>query len=135
MIINDLRAAFIGGLTLFVLSAEVQAQEKQTKATLFEGIVAGGYADHGAYVNFAGPALKYSRKPYVLMLGLLPSLKIKEDKVSGNATKNSILTPTLGCGLTAVYRHLALQLPFYYSSKTSTANGKWKAGFGAGYKF
>lgn len=135
MIINDLKAAFIGGLTLFVLTTEVKAQVKQTKATLYEGVIVAGYADRGAYLNFAGPALKYSQKPFVLMLGLLPSLKIKEDKGVNNGTKNAIITPTLGCGLTAVYRHLAFQLPCYYSSKTTTVNGKWKLGFGAGYKF
>lgn len=135
MIINDLKAAFIGGLVLFVLTAEVEAQTTQTKATLYEGIIVTGYADHGAYLNFAGPALKYSRKPFILMLGLLPSLKIKKDNVLNNATRNAVLTPTLGFGLTTVYKHLALQVPCYYSSKTSAVNGKWNIGFGAGYKF
>lgn len=135
MIINDLKAAFIGGLVLFVLTAEVQAQVKQTKATLYEGIIVAGYADHGAYLNFAGPALKYSQKPFVLMLGLLPSLKIKKDNVSNNAARNAVITPTLGGGLTAVYKHLALQVPCYYTGKTTTVNGRWNIGFGAGYKF
>ncbi|SER24554.1 DUF3187 family protein [Pedobacter rhizosphaerae] len=106
----------------------------QTKVVLFEGIVAAGYVDHGAYINCTGPGLKVTKKPYMLMVGLLPSLRIKEDQVAAGATKNSMVTPNLGFGLTTAFKHIAFQLPFYYNTKTSTKNGSWKLGVGLGYK-
>ncbi|MNT98864.1 hypothetical protein D3C72_2415540 [compost metagenome] len=66
---------------------------------------------------------------------MLPSLRIKEDKVAAGATKNAALTPNLGFGLTAAFRHLAIQVPFYYNTKTATKNGEWNPGVGLGYKF
>ncbi|WP_430827438.1 hypothetical protein [Chryseobacterium indologenes] len=64
---------------------------------------------------------------------MLPSLRIKEDRSSG--TRNSPITPTLGAGLTTVYKKIALQIPVYYNSKTADQNGKWKIGIGIGYSF
>lgn len=64
---------------------------------------------------------------------MLPSLRIKEDQSEG--TKNSAIMPTLGAGLTFVYKKLALQVPVYYNSKTATQNGAWKVGLGLGYSF
>lgn len=111
-------------------------QEKAVKGSLFEGIVVAGYVDHGGYVNCTGPAVKYTFAPKnSILLGLLPSLKIKEDKVEVGKPKNSIITPSLGFGLTAVFRHIALQLPAFYTAKSSTADGKWRLGIGVGYKF
>lgn len=117
-------------LTLSFFSAQ-----SQTKAVLFEGILVTGYIDHGAFINCTGPSIKFSKKPYTVLLGLLPSLRIKEDKVAAGATKNAALTPNLGFGLTAVFRHLAVQLPLYYNPKTATKNGEWNPGVGLGYKF
>ena len=107
----------------------------QTKAVLFEGIITAGYVDHGAFINCAGPGVKLIKKPYLFMLGLLPSLRIKEDKVAAGATKNSLLTPNLGFGLTAAYNHIAFQVPLYYNTKTALKNGEWNVGLGLGYKF
>lgn len=107
----------------------------QTKAVLFEGTLVAGYVDHGAFVNCTGPAIKFSKKPYAVLIGLLPSLRIKEDKVSTGAPKNSVVTPNLGFGLTAAFGHLALQIPFYYNAKTAVKDGKWNPGLGLGYKF
>jgi hypothetical protein len=117
-------------LTMLMLNAK-----SQTKAVLFEGIVVGGYVNHGAFINCAGPGVKFSKKPYMVLIGFLPSLRIKEDKVITDATKNSALTPNLGVGLTATFRHLALQIPLYYNAKTTGKNGKWHPGAGLGYKF
>jgi len=117
-------------LSLFFFSAKAQ-----TKAVLFEGILTVGYVDHGAFINCTGPSIKFSKKPYTILLGMLPSLRIKEDKVATGATKNSALTPNLGFGLTAAFRHLAIQVPFYYNTKTATKNGEWNPGVGLGYKF
>lgn len=121
---------------LFICSmASVFSQEKHIKASLFEGTVVAGYVDHGAYVNCAGPGIKYSHAKKVFLLGLLPGLRIKEDKVDDGKPKNSLITPSLGFGLTATFGHLALQLPTYYTTKTATADGNWKLGFGVGYRF
>ncbi|WP_454881405.1 hypothetical protein [Sphingobacterium detergens] len=123
-------------LLFSVVFYQTYAQQKTVKASLFEGVVVAGYTDQGAYVNCTGPAIKYSFAPKGnILLGLLPSLKIKEDQVEEGKPKNAWVTPTLGVGLTAVFRHIAVQLPAFYSPKTSTADGKWKLGVGLGYKF
>jgi hypothetical protein len=33
-----------------------------------------------------------------------------------------------------VYKHLVVQVPFYYNAKTTTSNGKWHPGIGIGFK-
>lgn len=136
------KAACIGGLALAMLSFSADAQTNpgtkpvgsSLKTTLFEGIIAVGYIDHGATINFTGPAIKLTHKPFQFMVGMLPSLKIKKDN-SVNATRNATLIPSLGFGATAVYRHIALQMPFLYNAKTATKDGKWNVGIGLGYKF
>ncbi|MCX2483990.1 hypothetical protein [Pedobacter sp. MR2016-24] len=125
-------AAFLGCLAITICTSEARSQ---TKAILFDGYVVTGYADHGAFINCAGPGIKFNKKPYSILLGLLPSLRIKEDKVVAGLTKNAAVTPNLGFGITAAFNHFALQLPFYYNTKTATRNGKWNPGIGLGYKF
>ncbi|WP_241254808.1 hypothetical protein [Sphingobacterium sp. DR205] len=123
-------------LMLHVLSLAAYSQQNPVKASLFEGILVAGYADHGAYINCTGPAVKYNfAKKRAVMLGLLPTLKLKDDKVEEGKPKNSWITPTLGFGLTLVSGHMAIQLPAFYNAKTSTSDGKWKLGIGMGYKF
>src|SRR5690606_16232911 len=112
----------------------VKAQIKETKVTFIEGIVVAGYADNGGYLNLVGPAIKITNKPWTMLVGLLPSLKFKEDKTT-NGTKNSLVTPTLGFGLTTVYKHFAIQIPLFYTNKTASGDGKWNVGIGMGYKF
>jgi len=125
-------AAYIGCLTLMLCFISIKSQ---TKAILFEGTIVTGYVDQGGFINCVGPSIKLNQKAYTVFAGLLPSLRIKEDKVTAGATKNTALTPGLGFGLTAVFRHMAVQLPFYYNPKTSVENGKWNPGVGLGYKF
>lgn len=122
-------------LSLLALTAKSQSNAVQTKATLFEGVIVAGYVDKGAYINCTGPAIKFSKKPLAVLLGLLPSLRIKKDKVAAGAPQNSVITPNLGVGVTAIYKHLAIQVPVYYNTKTSTRDGKWNPGIGIGYKF
>src|SRR5690606_24607562 len=105
------------------------------KPALWDGFIVAGYVDNGAYVNFGGPSIKYSRKPVVFTAGMLPGLRIKEDKVATGSPANSTITPSLGVGLTASYKHLVVQVPVYYTSKTAGKDGKWHPGFGLGYKF
>lgn len=126
------------GLIITILGLQAGAQTSnagQTKPVLFDGVLVGGYLDHGAFINCAGPGVKFSKKPFSVLLGLLPGLRIKEDRVAPGSTKNSTFTPSLGFGLTAAYKHLAIQVPLYYNAKTSTKDGKWNPGAGVGYKF
>lgn len=97
-----------------------------------DGIIAMGYVDHGAYLNFTGPNLSFSRGKSKIMLGMLPSLRYKQDT---GVTKNSPIIPSLGVGLTYSYKRCVFQLPLYYNAKTSTANGNWQLGIGVGFRF
>lgn len=111
------------------------SQEKDSKlnVSFLDGIAVTGYVDHGAFLNFTGPNINFTHKNTKLMIGMLPSLRIKQDQSSG--TKNSTIMPTLGIGFAVIYKKIALQIPFYYNTKTSTDNGSWKPGIGIGYKF
>ncbi len=123
--------------TLFVLIVvlRVNAQTApQAKLVAWDGLVVAGYVNNGAFINFGGPSIKFVKKPYSIAFGMLPSFRIKEDKVASGATKNSAILATLGFGVTGSYKHLVLQLPFYYNAKTAAVNGKWNAGLGIGYK-
>lgn len=126
------------GLLITMLASQANAQTSnggQTKPVLFDGVLVAGYLDHGAFINCAGPGVRFSKKPFAMLVGLLPGLRIKKDNVAPGSTKNSTITPSLGVGLTAAYKHLAIQVPFYYNAKTSTKDGKWNPGAGLGYKF
>lgn len=123
---------------LLIGTASLKAQSPgpvKTKLQLFDGWLIAGYLDKGAYINCTGPSVKFSSKPICVLIGLLPGLRIKEDQVSPGSTRNSAITPSLGFGLTASFKHLALQLPLYYNSKTAAKDGQWKPGVGIGYKF
>jgi hypothetical protein len=125
-------------LAFFMAITVANTQEKQTKRPAFstwEGALIIGYVNNGSFVNFGGPSIKLLHKPYTVSFGLLPSLRIKEDKVTTGQKRNSAVTPTSGFGLTFGYKHLAIQLPMYYNTKNSLADGKWNLGIGLGYKF
>jgi hypothetical protein len=109
------------------------AQENKVKLNVMEGIVAVGYVDEGAYLNFAGPNISLKSGSSRWMLGMLPSLRFKQDNSS--TTVNSVVVPALGVGITYVYKRIVLQVPCYYNSKTSSKNGKWFLGGGLGWKF
>ena len=113
------------------------ASAQTTKASVvgWEGMAVAGYVNQGGFVNFGGPTVKLIKKPYSFGFGILPTMRIKEDNVAKGSPKNSAITPTAGFGFTIVYKHLALQVPFYYNAKTATRNGKWNPGIGIGYKF
>ena len=123
-------------LTIFLpsifVNKNVQAQEQKVKMVIFDGVVVSGYVDNGAYLNFTGPNINMTVKKSKLILSMLPSLRFKEDK---SLIKNSLVTPSLGAGLTFCYKSFAIQVPFYYNAKTTTANGKWNIGAGIGYRF
>lgn len=113
-----------------------QENNKKIQAVLYDGTVVAGYSDKGGYVNCTGPGIKYKKGNKTLLVGLLPSLRIKKDdaKLAG-ATKNNLITPSLGFGITATFHHFALQIPAFYNNKTTSEDGKWHLGVGVGYKF
>ena len=108
---------------------------KKTAVVGWDGMAVGGYVNQGGFVNFGGPTVKLIRKPFSYGFGILPTMRIKKDHVEKDAPKNSAIMPTAGFGFTIVYKHLALQVPFYYNAKTATRSGKWNPGIGIGYKF
>jgi hypothetical protein len=114
--------------------AQQPAPSKKT-VVAWDGMMVAGYVNDGAYVNFGGPTLKFICKPFSIGFGILPTMRIKKDNVSEAAKKNSAVTPTAGFGFTFVYKHFAVQVPFYYNAKTATADGKWNPGVGIGFKF
>jgi len=118
-----------------VVSKSQTSHQLPTKEVLIKpywGTIVTGYVDQGAFVNFTGPSLSYTFGKSQIVLGMLPSLRIKED--SGTTTKNSMITPTLGFGITYNYKAIAFQVPVYYTSKSTTTNGHWNIGLGLGLK-
>ncbi|MNJ86185.1 hypothetical protein D3C87_36730 [compost metagenome] len=123
---------------LALLFSTTYAQETKTDPAKpaitfnpFDGIVVAGYVDNGAFLNFTGPNISFAHKSSKLILGMLPSLRYKEDN---GIFKNSPITPNLGVGLTYCYKMIAVQVPLYYNSKTATANGRWNVGVGIGMR-
>lgn len=100
------------------------------QASLCEGVMVAGYVDEGAYLNFTGPNINFKTKNSKFILGMLPSLRFKND--NSEPTHNSLVTPNLGAGLTYCYKHFAIQLASYYNAKTATKNGAWVVGGGIG---
>lgn len=136
MLTKKINAVFSIALAFSALHVQSQTPgSPAVKPSLWDGFVVAGYVDDGAYLNFGGPSIKYTKKPVVLTLGMLPGLRIKEDKVAAGSPSNSVFTPSLGCGITASFKHLAIQVPVYYTNKSATKDGKWHPGFGIGYKF
>jgi hypothetical protein len=105
------------------------------KIILWDGMAVAGYVDNGAYVNFGGPCVRFFSKPWAFGFGILPTMRIKEDKAPAGAPRNSAIMPTAGFGFTVFYKHFVLQVPFYYNNKTATSDGKWNPGIGIGFKF
>ncbi|AEA42103.1 hypothetical protein [Fluviicola taffensis] len=125
-------------LTLFVLQPVAFTQETKPepakpsiKFNPFDGVIIAGYVDNGVFLNFTGPNISLTLKSSKILLGMLPSLRYKEDN---GIFKNSPITPSLGFGLTYSYKKMAIQVPIYYNTKTATANGRWNLGIGIGMR-
>ncbi len=107
------------------------AQDRQVKISVYEGIFIGGYVDNGGYLNFTGPNINSTYRNFRFILGMLPSVRFYEDR---GTPKNSFATPNLGIGFTCSYKMIAVQIPFYYNAKTTTENGNWHIGLGVGLR-
>jgi len=118
-------------IIILLYSNNLLSQNTEVSTILSSGTIVGGYADNGAYLNFTGPGIKLQKGNSDLMIGVLPSLRFKEDK---GITKNSLITPSLGFGITYTSKSLAIQIPLYYTNKTTIENGKWEMGIGIGLK-
>jgi hypothetical protein len=105
------------------------AQENKITTSAFNGIVTCGYVNNGGFINFTGPNINYSIHNSKIMLGMLPSIRLKQDEA---VVKNAFITPTLGMGLTLIYKMYAIQIPLYYNPKNLTENGRWHIGIGIG---
>lgn len=115
----------------FILISNLLAQKETIKITIYDGIFIVGYVNQGGFLNFTGPNINFVKGNSKFILGMLPSLRFKEDK---SIPKNSFIFPSLGTGFTYCYKLWAFQIPFYYNPKTSTQNGQWNIGLGIGLK-
>jgi hypothetical protein len=125
-------------LSNYSFAQETKSDEKPKDSTKpivefnpFDGIIIAGYVDNGAFLNFTGPNISFMHKNSKIILGMLPSLRYKEDN---GIFKNSPITPNLGIGVTYCYKMIALQVPLYYNAKTAVANGRWNVGVGIGVR-
>ena len=118
-------------ISLIIYAAPTIAQEEKVKLMLYDGVFIAGYVDHGGYLNFSGPSISVTHLNSKFIIGMLPSLRFKEDR---ETPKNAFVTPNLGFGFTYSYKFLAVQLPLYYNVKTTTDNGRWHIGLGIGYR-
>lgn len=118
-------------LSILMWATTIFAQEEKVTLALYDGIFIGGYVDQGGYLNFTGPNISTTYKNSKFILGMLPSLRFKEDT---KTPKNAFVTPSLGVGFTYSYKYLAVQLPLYYNAKTATENGQWHIGLGIGLR-
>lgn len=132
---DSMRKKSILYITVLVVSMLISiltiAQDRELKIALYDGFIVGGYVDDGAYLNFTGPNINFKNHNSKFVLGMLPSLRFKEDR---GIPKNAFVTPTLGVGLTYSYKIWAFQIPFYYNPKTATQNGRWHTGVGLGLR-
>src|SRR3989338_3737982 len=118
-------------ILLCIQNSALYAQESIVNISVFDGVVIVGYIDNGGFLNFTGPNINLVNKNSKFILGMLQSLRFKEDN---GTPKNSFITPNLGIGFTYCYKLFAVQIPLYYNAKTATANGNWQIGFGLGLR-
>ena len=117
--------------TMAQTDLQIDNSKEKINFGFFDGTIVTGYVDQGGFLNFTGPNVSYTSGKSKILVGMLPSLRFKEDK---SAVKNAFVTPTLGMGMTYSYKKIAIQVPFYYNAKTATLDGKWNVGIGIGLK-
>jgi hypothetical protein len=84
----------IGNLFILVCiqSSICYAQETKVKVSAYDGIVILGYVDNGGFSNFTAPNINATYRNSKFILGMLPSLRFKEDK---RMPKNSFVPQIL----------------------------------------
>lgn len=93
----------------------VHAQKEKLELAWYDGSVLSGNVNQGGFLNFTGPTINATIKKSTFILGMLPSLRFKQD---GMAPKNALMSPSLGMWITYICKIWALQAPFYYNAKT-----------------
>jgi hypothetical protein len=127
-----LASVFLGMMAVSGISQEsVSAPAVTLNPTVMDGTVILGYVDQGGFINFAGPGISFYRGPHKVILGMLPSLRLKRDP--GHSRHPAVL-PALGVGLTYSFGRLALQAAGYYQTGTDHRIGRWVPGLGAGIR-
>ncbi|WP_194774561.1 hypothetical protein [Pararhodonellum marinum] len=115
---------------MFFLSFTSYCQEDgKIKIRAYDGFIMTGYVDQGGFLNFTGPNANMTKGHSKYVLGMLPSLRFKQDN---STPKNSFITPNLGIGFTYGYKIYAIQIPLYYNPKSATQDGRWHVGLGLG---
>lgn len=117
-----------------ILALEASGQDERISAGLWAGTIVAGYVDHGGYINCVGPNIRYGYRHWSVAVGLLPSIRVKKDRVRQGETRNAMFMPSLGTGATLGWRKCVLQVPLFYQPKTSSAHGRWHVGFGVGWQ-
>jgi hypothetical protein len=118
-------------IIFFCSYSDISAQPGTVNLEFYDGVAIAGYVDQGGFINFTGPNINFTKGRSKHILGMLPSLRFKEDN---GETRNSFVTPNLGVGYTYSFRYFAIQIPLYYNSKTAAENGKWHLGIGLGIR-
>ena len=102
------------------------SQEEQKSSLNIEGQIATSTNGKDVFVNFGGPALKFSYPKIAFAWNFMPSVRFH------NVKGTTQVTPILGTGL-QIYglknKRFILSLPFYYLASNNT----WIGTVGVGY--
>ncbi len=102
------------------------SQEKQESSLNIEGQIAASTNGKDVFVNFGGPALKFSYPKIAFAWNFMPSVRFH------NVKGTTQVTPILGTGL-QIYglkdKRFIVSLPFYYLASNNT----WIGTVGIGY--
>ncbi|MCS6967759.1 MAG: hypothetical protein RMJ44_00460 [Cytophagales bacterium] len=107
------------------------AQTTPSASGVYEGIFIIGYVNRGAFLNFTGPNINFTKGNSKYILGMLPSLRVRQED---QTPRNALVIPSLGAGFTYTYKAFALQVALYYNARTATTNGSWHVGMGIGLR-
>jgi len=87
---------------------------------MLNGFTRVNLSSKAVYFTFGGPGLRYKRSKMTYFLGLLPSIRMRDDEA----------IPSVGGGFQMVYKQIALTFPSFYYAK-----GKWEFATGLGVVF
>ncbi|MFN3951033.1 MAG: hypothetical protein ACK4KT_01370 [Thermaurantimonas sp.] len=116
----------------FMFICSVRGQSKRSSASIYDGIAVVGVLPNGGFLNFTGPNVNIDFGRERIVIGMLPSLRYVRD--DNGPTRNALIVPNLGTGITYTKDWAAAQCAFYYDNKNDTQNGRWRIGFGVGVR-